>query len=68
MIYITREQKAIEQEIANKKETMEVVNSYIDNAIEMEEKQLANNLTKAYIELEEQMDLLIDELQDALQV
>ena len=47
---------------------MEVVNSYIDNAIEMEEKQLANNLTKAYIELEEQMDLLIDELQDALQV
>lgn len=68
MIYITREQKAIEQEIANKKVTMEVVNSYIDNAIEMEEKQLANNLTKAYIELEEQMDLLIDELQDALQV
>ena len=47
MIYITREQKAIEQEIANKKATMEVVNSYIDNAIEMEEKQLANNLTKA---------------------
>lgn len=68
MIYITREQKAIEQEIANKKATMEVVNSYIDNAIEMEEKQLANNLTKAYIELEEQMDLLLDELQDALQV
>lgn len=47
---------------------MEVVNSYIDNAIETEKKQLANNLTKAYIELEEQMGLLIDELQDALQV
>lgn len=68
MIYITREQLAIEKEIANKKATMEVVNRRIDHALEVENERLASNLTKAYIELEEQMDLLIDELQDALQV
>lgn len=68
MIYITREQKAIEQEIANKKATMEVVDMYLNTAIEEGKKELAVNLTKANIELREQMDLLIDELQDALQV
>ena len=66
MTYITREQLAIEKEIANKEATMELVNRRITYAIENE--RLASNLTKAYIELEEQMDLLIDELQDALQV
>lgn len=68
MTYITREQLAIEKEIANKKATMELVNRRITYAIEEENERLASNLTKAYIELEEQMDLLIDELQDALQV
>lgn len=47
---------------------MELVNRRITYAIEEENERLASNLTKAYIELEEQMDLLIDELQDALQV
>lgn len=68
MIYITREQRAIEQEIANKKAAMEVVDMYLNTAIEEGNKELAVNLTKANIELREQMDLLIDELQDALQV
>lgn len=68
MIYITREQLAIEKEIANKKATMDMVNIYLDDAIEQGNKVLATNLTKASIELKEQMDLLIDELQDALQV
>ena len=68
MIYITREQKAIEQEIANKKATMEVVDMYLNTAIEEGKKELAVNLTKANIELREQMDLLLDELQDVLQV
>lgn len=68
MTYITREQLAIEKEIANKEATMELVNRRIPYAIEEENERLASNLTKAYIELEEQMDLLIDELQDALQV
>lgn len=53
MIYITREQLAIEKEIANKKATMEVVNRRIDHALEVENERLASNLTKAYIELEE---------------
>ena len=68
MIYITREQQAIEKEIANKKATMEVVNIYLDTAIQQGNKGLAVNLTKANIELQEQMDLLIDELQDALEI
>lgn len=68
MIYITREQRAIEQEIANKKATMEVVDMYLNTAIKQGNKELAVNLTKANIELREQMDLLLDELQDALQV
>lgn len=68
MIYITREQLAIEKEIANKKATMDMVNIYLDDAIEQGNKALATNLTKASIELKEQMDLLIDELQDTLQV
>lgn len=68
MIYITREQLELEKEIANKKATMEVVDMYLNTAIEEGKKELAVNLTKANIELREQMDLLIDELQDALQV
>lgn len=68
MIYITREQLELEKEIANKKATMEVVDMYLNNAIEQGNKELAVNLTKANIELREQMDLLLDELQDALQV
>lgn len=68
MIYITREQLAIEKEIANKKATMDMVSIYLDDAIEQGNKALATNLTKASIELKEQMDLLIDELQDTLQV
>lgn len=68
MIYITREQLELEKEIANKKATMEVVDMYLNTAIEEGKKELAVNLTKANIELREQMDLLLDELQDALQV
>lgn len=68
MIYITREQLELEKEIANKKATMEVVNMYLNTAIEEGKKELAVNLTKANIELREQMDLLLDELQDVLQV
>ena len=68
MIYITREQLELEKEIANKKATMEVVDMYLNTAIEQGNKELAVNLTKANIELREQMDLLLDELQDALQV
>lgn len=68
MIYITREQLELEKEIANKKATMEVVDMYLNTAIKQGNKELAVNLTKANIELREQMDLLLDELQDALQV
>lgn len=68
MIYITREQLELEKEIANKKATMEVVDMYLNTAIEEGKKELAVNLTKANIELREQMDLLLDELQDVLQV
>lgn len=68
MIYITREQLELEKEIANKKATMEVVDMYLNTAIEQGNKELAVNLTKTNIELREQMDLLLDELQDALQV
>ena len=60
MIYITREQLELEKEIANKKATMEVVDMYLNTAIEQGNKELAVNLTKANIELREQMDLLLD--------